>query len=107
MSMSAPVDDEIAVRRGRGSPAAGPRDGDPMGRMTAALLRFANTLVKDPAEAEALVTLALSDIRPTGGRGGLPQQADLFRRLRHAYYSVERSRPRRPMRDVMVNSLAQ
>ena len=75
-------------------------------RQQAALLRSATTLVKDPAEARALVALALSHAGRGDGSPVLPAQADLFRLLRRAYHSIERSRPRRPMRDASVNSLA-
>jgi len=101
-------DDGIAHERAAGSQAepAALDDGEAVGPLQAALLRSATTLVKDPAEAQALVALALSDARQAGGRSVAPAQADLFRLLRRAYHSIERSRPRRPMRDAVVNSLA-
>jgi hypothetical protein len=63
-------------------------------------------LVDDPAEADILVARVLQaageaelDAAPLG-------QAELFRLLRRAYHSIERSRPRRRMRDATVTSLA-
>ena len=91
-------DDGNARERASGSKAdpAFVGDGEAAGPLQAALLRSATTLVKDPAEARALVAQALSDARGAGGRSVAPVQADLFRLLRRAYHSIERSRPRRP-----------
>ncbi len=72
---------------------------------TGALLRFALTLVDDPAEAHALVAQAVEAARESAPRSA-PDEAVVFRFLRRAYHSVERSRPRRRMRDASVNALA-
>ena len=76
------------------------------GKLGAALLTSALALVDDPAEARALVARALEAAREGETRGAPLGQADLFRLLRQAYHSIERSRPRRRMRDSSVTALA-
>ena len=71
-----------------------------------ALLRSARALVTDPSEAETLVALALDAAHEREAGAQPVTQSDLFRLLREAYHSVERSRPRRRMRDALVTSLA-
>ncbi len=76
------------------------------GRLSAALFKSAMALVHDPIEAKALVALTLeaaSEPRPRAAKLG---DADFFRLLRQAYHSIERSRPRRRMRDALVTSIA-
>ncbi len=76
------------------------------GRLSAALFKSAMALVHDPVEARALVALTLeaaSESRPRAAKLG---DADFFRLLRQAYHSIERSRPRRRMRDALVTSIA-
>ena len=69
-----------------------------------ALLKSALALVEDQTEADVLVGLAIRAARE--GPGAAPLQgAELFRLLRRAYHSIERSRPRRPLRDAAVTSL--
>ncbi len=81
-------------------------DGPETVRLRAALLRSALALVDDPAEARVLVARVLQ----AAGEAELAStplgQAELFRLLRQAYHSIERSRPRRRMRDSTVTSLA-
>ena len=75
-------------------------------RLTAALLRSAMALVDDPAEARALVARALEAAHAAAPQTAALDGAEVFRLLRQAYHSVERSRPRRRMRDASVNALA-
>ena len=75
-------------------------------RLRASLLRSASALVKDPEEASALVVLALEAAREAEAHGAPAGQSDIFRLLRQAYHSIERSRPRRRMRDAAAPVLA-
>ncbi len=72
----------------------------------AALLSCAMALVEDPIEARALVERTIDRARLADAHARPLAEADLFRMLRQAYHSIERSRPRRPMRDALVTSLA-
>ena len=77
-----------------------------MGQLTPALLRSAMALVHDPEEASALVALTLQAASEADARAAPLEEADLFRLLRRAYHSIERSRPRRRIRDSLVTTLA-
>ncbi len=72
-----------------------------------ALLRSAMALTDDPVEARALVaqTLATAADERRRGRGEV-ERIRLFRLLRQAYHSVERTRTRRPTRDAALTALA-
>lgn len=85
---------------------APPSDGE-LTRLEAELLRTALALTQEPAEARALVAQVLSRAQkePLRGRGE-DQRAQLFRMLRQAYHSVERTRTRRPPRDAELTALA-
>jgi hypothetical protein len=72
----------------------------------AALLRSAMALVSDPAEARAMVELALEAACAPEGHSTSTGDVDLFRRLREAYHSIEHSPSRRRTRDALVTSLA-
>ncbi len=63
-------------------------------------------MVDDPAAARALVALTLDAAREAEGRGFPPGHAELFRLLRQAYHSIERSHSRRRMRDALPTPLA-
>lgn len=77
-------------------------------RLEADLLRWASALTKDPAEARALVVQVLSKARQEPRRGADDgERARLFRMLRQAYHSVERTRTRRPPRDAELTALAE
>ncbi len=76
------------------------------GKLGAALLTSALAMVDDPAEARALVAQTLEAAREGGTLGAPLGQAAVFRLLRQAYHSIERSRPRRRMRDATVTALA-
>ncbi len=75
-------------------------------KTTSALLRSANALVKDPAEAQALVAQTLAAARRDDPASPRPSYAQLFRMLRQTYHSIERSRRGRPMRDALLTSMA-
>ena len=74
-------------------------------RLRATLLRSALAMVDEPSEAHALVAKVLRDAGE-GGAQAAPGEADLFRLLRRAYHSVERSHSRRRIRDATVTTLA-
>ena len=71
-----------------------------------ALLRSAMAMVDDPAAARALVALTLDAAREAEGRGSPPGDAELFRLLRQAYHSIERSHSPRRMRDALATTSA-
>ena len=77
------------------------------GRLTAALLKSAMALVHDPVEARALVALTLEAASEAKPRTVSLGEADAFRLLRRAYHSIERSPPRRRMRDALTTSGAE
>jgi hypothetical protein len=81
------------------------QDGD-LSRLELELLRTAMALTHEPAEARALVARVLSQAREEllGGRGD-GERARLFRMLRQAYHSVERTRTLRPPRDAQLKAL--
>ena len=72
----------------------------------AALLNAALAMVGDPVEARALVAMAVQAAREEGQDAAPVTEAGLFRLLRRAYHSIERSRPRRRMHDAAVSSIA-
>lgn len=76
------------------------------GRLKAALLKSALALVHDPVEADALVEQTLEAAGEAESGASPLAEATVFRLLRQAYHSIERSRPRRRMRDALVTSLA-
>ncbi len=75
--------------------------------MGAALLRSAMAMVDDPVAADALVALAFAAADDARAQGTTYSHADLFRFLRQAYHSIERSHSRRRMRDALVTALAE
>lgn len=75
--------------------------------MSGALLRAAMAMVDDAAAAGALVTLALAAAEEARAQGVPSADANLFRYLRQAYHSIERSHSRRRMRDGLVTALAE
>jgi len=77
------------------------------GRLSAALFKSALALVHDPVEARALVALTLEAASEAQPRKVSLGEADAFRLLRRAYHSIERSHPRRRMRDALVTSVAE
>ena len=63
-------------------------------------------MVSDPAEALALVEQTL-EVAAEAQRGSVQLgDGELFRMLREAYHSIERSRPRRRVRDALAASFA-
>ena len=75
-------------------------------RLSAALFKSALALVHDPDEARALVALTFEAASEASPRAVTLGEADFYRLLRQAYHSIERSRPRRRMRDALVTSIA-
>lgn len=74
--------------------------------LDAALLRSASTMVDDPAEARALVALALRAARERPPQQTPVGLAEICRLLRQAFHSIERSHGRRRIRDSAVTTLA-
>ncbi len=70
-----------------------------------ALLQWAMALTRDAEEARVLVrqTLISAD---EDRKAGPPSRTRLFRLLRQAYHSIERSRGRRHARDAAVTALS-
>ncbi len=83
-----------------------PIDARDQAALRAALLKCASALVRDPAEAQALVTQTLANLEQDGGLSSPLSETQMFRLMRQTYHSVERSRRRRPMRDAVVSSMA-
>ena len=79
----------------------------PDAEANAALLRSARAMVKDPLEADALVALTVSMARESQAKGAAASGANLYRFLRQAYHSIERSRPRRGNRESALASVGQ
>ena len=75
--------------------------------MSAALLRSATAMVEDPVAADALAALAFAAADEARAPGAAYSQAELFRFLRQAYHSIERSHSRRRVRDALVTALAE